>query len=51
MSMVYTNIKNLIMKSRNFVHRYLLTARWHHRLDRLCKQALYVAVTQTIYRF
>jgi len=30
--------KNVIMKSRDFVRRYLFTARWRHRLDRLRKQ-------------
>jgi len=34
------SVKNLIMKSRNFVRRYLFTAWWRHRLDRLRKQAL-----------
>jgi len=32
--------KNLIMKSHDFVRRYLFTARWRHRLDRLRKQAI-----------
>jgi len=43
--------KNLITKSRDFVCRYLFTVWWRHRLDRLRKQALYVAVKQTIWRF
>jgi len=34
------------MKSRDFVRSYLFTARWRHRLDRLRKQALYVAAKQ-----
>jgi len=42
--------KNLIIKSRDFVCRYLLTAWWRHGLDRLCEPALYVAVKQAIWR-
>ena len=32
--------KKLITKSRDFVSRYLFTARWRHRLDRLRKEWL-----------
>jgi len=39
------------MKNRDFGRRYLFTALWRHRLDWLRKQALYVAVKQTIWRF
>jgi len=42
--MDYKHKKLAYMESHNFVRRYLFTAWWRHRLDRLHKQALYVAV-------
>jgi len=36
------------MISRDFVHRYLFTARWRHRVERLRKQWLVSSNTSSV---